>query len=86
LRSDNSIPYRKFEFNIGTITEADRILLQHELRNAGLRRDLFISLFPEDVSLEKKSDYSGIVKMTKVPKFTEFAQNYYKAKYIMEEV
>jgi len=86
LRSDNSIPYRKFEFNIGTITEADRIVLQHELRNAGLRRDLFISLFPEDVSLEKKTDYSGIVKMTKVPKFTEFAQNYYKSKYIMEEV
>ena len=86
LRSDISIPYRKFEFNLGTITEADRILLQHELRNAGLRRDLFVSLFPEDASLDKKIDYSGIVKMTKLPRFTEFAQNYYKAKYTMEEV
>jgi len=86
LRSDVSIPYRKFEFSLGTITETDRITLQHELRNAGLRRDMFVSLFPEDVSNDKKEDYSGIVKMTKVPKFTEFAQNYYKSKYIMEEV
>jgi len=86
LRSDISIPYRKFEFNLGTITEDDRVLLQHELRNVGLRKDLFVSLFPEDSSNEKKLDYSGIVKMTKVPKFTEFAQNYYKSKYTMEEV
>jgi len=86
LRSDISIPFRKFEFNLGTITESDRVLLQHELRNVGLRKDLFVSLFPEDASNNKKLDYSGIVKMTKVPKFTEFAQNYYKAKYIMEEV
>jgi len=86
LRSDISIPFRKFEFNLGTITETDRVLLQHELRNVGLRKDIFISLFPEDDSLDKKTDYSGIVKMTKVPRFTEFAQNYYKAKYIMEEV
>ena len=86
LRSDVSVPYRRFEFNLGTITEADRVLLQNELRNVGLRRDLFISLFPEDASLEKQIDYSGIVKMVKIPKFTEFAQNYYKSKYIMEEV
>jgi hypothetical protein len=86
LRSDISIPYRKFEFNIGTITEDDRILLQQELRNAGLRKDIFISLFPEDITLDKKIDYSGIVKLTKVPKFTEFTQNYYKSKYVMEEI
>jgi len=86
LRSDISLPYRKFDFNLGTITEADRILLQHEFRNVGLRKDLFVSLFPEDSSQDKKIDYSGIVKMTKIPRFTEFAQNYYKAKYTMEEV
>ena len=86
LRSDISVPYRKFDFNLGTITEADRILLQHELRNVGLRKDLFVSLFPEDASRDKKIDYSGIVKMTKIPRFTEFAQNYYKSKYTMEEV
>jgi len=86
LRSDISVPYRKFDFNLGTITEDDRILLQHEFRNVGLRKDLFVSLFPEDSSQDKKIDYSGIVKMTRIPRFTEFAQNYYKAKYTMEEV
>jgi len=86
LRSDISIPYRKFEFSLGTITETDRVLLQHEFRNVGLRKDLFVSLFPSDTSLDKKTDYSGIVKLTKIPKFTEFAENYYKSKYIMEEV
>ena len=86
LRSDISLPFRKFEFSLGTITEADRISLQQELRSAGLRKDIFVSLFPEDASNDKKIDYSGIVKMTRVPKFTEFAQDYYKAKYTMEEV
>ena len=86
LRSDISVPYRKLDFNIGTINETDRILLQHELRNVGMRKDLFVSLFPEDSSNDKKIDYSGIFKITKVPTFTEFAQNYYKSKYSMEEV
>ena len=68
------------------MTETDRTTIQNALRKVGLRKDFFISLFPEDVDNEKIVDYSGIVKLTKVPRYTEYAPKYYKSKYIMEEV
>lgn len=86
LRSDNRDPFRKIEFNLSTIPEVDRPELQQGFRTVGLRRDFFLSLFPTDDSLDKQEDYSGIVKLTKVPIFTEFANNYYTSKYIIEEV
>lgn len=86
LRSDYSVPYRVFEFDLATLAESDRIRLQHEFRTVGLRKDFFMSAFPKDTSKDKQIDYSGIMKITKVPKFTEFAPKYYKSSYIMEEV
>lgn len=86
LRSDISLPNRRFEFDIGTMTEIDRTLIQNALRRVGLRKDIFISLFPEDPDVTKQIDYSGIVKLVKVPTYTEYAPKYYKSKYIMEEV
>ena len=85
LRSDRGIPYRKFEFNLNTISEADRVVLQVELANVGLRSDIFLSFFPCN-DADKGEHYSGIVKMTKIPKFTEFQSNWYRSKYVMEEV
>ena len=50
------------------------------------RDDFFISLFPNSCNKTRELDYSGIVKLTKIPKYTEYAQNYYSAKYIVEEI
>ena len=86
LRSDITIPNRRFEFNTGTLTEEDRDLVQGSLRTVGMRRDMFLSMFPEDLEATRKIDYSGIVKLVKIPKFTEFANRYYKSNYVMEEV
>ena len=86
LRSDISLPNRRIEFDIGTMTEADRTNIQAALRTVGLRKDFYISLFPEDSDVDKQIDYSGIVKLVKVPKYTEYANNYYKSKYVLEEV
>lgn len=86
LRSDFSSPYRKFDFSLNTINESDRAELQDSLRLVGLRRDFFLSMFPDCGDITKEKDYSAIVKLVKTPKFTEFQQNYYKAKYQMEEV
>jgi len=90
LRSDQGIPYRKFEFDISVMSETDRVELQHQLRDVGKRKDFFISLFPDNsgTSLvdDKELDYSGMVKLVKVPKYLEITQGYFKSKYIMEEV
>lgn len=86
LRSNIASPSRKLEFALNTIDADDRATLQAGLRNVGLRRDLFISLFPDNIDLDKTKDYSGIVKLTKIPIIAEFTNLYYKSKYVMEEV
>jgi hypothetical protein len=86
LRSDTAVPYREFSFELKTITESDRVLLQHQFRDVGLRKDFYMSMFSTDTHLEKQKDYSAIVKITKVPKFTEFITEYYNSKYTMEEI
>lgn len=86
LRSDKSLPYRQFEFDISVIDESDRIELQHQLRNVGMRDDFFISIFPGDATLDKEFDYSAVVKLARVPKYLEITQGYYKTKFLMEEV
>jgi len=86
LRSSYGFPSKQISFSLNTINESDRILLQRGLRYVGLRKDLFISLFPFDDDLAKRTHYSGIVKLTKVPSMLEHAPMYYKSKYVMEEV
>lgn len=86
LRSDASLPYRRFEFDIGTISEADRETLQDGFRDVGMRKDFFMSAFPCDTAAAKLEDFSFIGKLTKIPTFTEFVHNYYKSKYTIEEV
>jgi len=86
LRSDSSVPFRRFQFNITTIPESERTILQNGFRYVGLRKDFFFSTFPTDTDIDKQTDYSAISKITKIPKFTEFVNNYYKSSYIIEEV
>lgn len=85
LRSDLGIPYKKLTFDISTVKETDRVLIQNNLRRVGMHKDFYISLFPEDTT-NKERDYSGIFKLTKIPIFSEFINNYYKSKYEMEEI
>ena len=86
LRSTVTAPSRKLTFSLKTINETDRIAIQKAFRHTGLRKDLFISLFPDDVDANKTSLYSGIVKLTKIPSMSEYAPMYYNSKYEMEEV
>jgi hypothetical protein len=86
LRSDLVTSNRRFEFELKTIPEEDKTPLHNELISKGLRDDFYVSMFPEDDSEDKIIDYSGAVKFTKVPQYTEFINSYYKSKYIMEEI
>lgn len=86
LRSDIGVPIRKLKFDLGTINAVDRTTISQVMRTVGKRRDFYLSLFPEDTDEDKKEEYSGIVKLTKIPSISEFAPLYYKSKYEMEEV
>ena len=80
LRSDITIPYRRFEFSLNTIVDEDRIKLQTDLGYAGKRRDIYVSLYPDNTDVELIKDYSGIVKIIKEPIMSEFANSLYKSK------
>lgn len=86
LRSTDGEPNKRFTFALNTINAEDRNLLQTGLRNVGLRKDFFISLFPFDDNTRKQEQYNGLMKLTKIPKMQEFNHNYYKSQYEMEEV
>jgi hypothetical protein len=86
LRSTIYEPSKKLTFDLRTINETDRAILQSNFRDIGLRKDMFISIFPEDIDLDKVEHYSGIVKLTKIPSTSEYAHMYYNSKYEMEEV
>lgn len=86
LRSTFNIPTRELSFSIDTINATDRPILQNAFRYVGTRKDLFISLFPSSTNLDKLTDYSGLMKVTKLPSISEYAPIYYKSTYTMEEV
>ena len=86
LRSTVKAPAKRITFSLNTINENDRPIIQNAFRYSGLRKDLYISLFPEDENVSKLNDYSGIMKLTKIPSISEYAPVYYKSSYTMEEV
>ena len=86
LRSDFATTNRSFEFSLKTIPEADREVLHNKLISKGKKDDFYISIFPEHKSFDKEIDYSGLVKFTKIPQYTEFINNYYKSDYMVEEI
>lgn len=86
LRSDIVTPNKVIEFSLNTIYEEERSTLQRALAITGKRKDFFISLFSTSCDPNIQIDYSGIVKMTKVPKYAEFASNFYGASYTVEEI
>jgi hypothetical protein len=85
LRSDVALPYRQLSFDIGTIKESDRQLLQDGMKLVGLRKDFFVSIFPWDDTQKKLEDYAFIGKFIRIPQFSEIQHNYYKTKCIIEE-
>ena len=86
LRSDVVSKNKKFEFALQTIPTNDKRDLHKQLISKGLRDDFYISIFPENTSSSKEIDYSTMVKLTKIPKYTNFISGYHKSSFTMEEV
>jgi hypothetical protein len=86
LRSDYTVPSKIIEFDISAIKESERSDLSRALAYVGKRKEFFISTFAESCNTKKDIDFSGVVKLTKVPKYIEFANNIYNSKIQVEEV
>jgi len=68
LRSHAKDQFRKLNFNFAWLNEAEREALNYQMSRIGLRRDIFISIYPEECS-QKNNDYAMIAKLTKEPSF-----------------
>ena len=66
LRTDGEEPYRRWEFDLQWLTQGERAALMNIVRRAGLRQDIFISLFPAEGG-EKERDYAGAGKFVAMP-------------------
>lgn len=86
LRSNIMPQHKIIDFALDTITNSERSALSRALASVGLRKEFFISVFASDTYCEQSVDYSGVVKLTKVPKYIEFANNTYSSKFTVEEV
>lgn len=84
---DGAIPYRGGSFDLRYIVEADRAQWMDITRYCGLgRRDLFMSVRPDDTNLNLKRDYEGVfIFQGELPRpaYSEFER--YDAKVTVEE-
>ena len=62
------------------------MLIRIEQIRQAQRKNLYISIFPENSSSTKEIDYSTMVKLTKVPKYTNFIAGFNKSSFTMEEI
>jgi len=82
LRSDNIVDSRIIDFEFPTMREEDRKVIQKELAKVGMRKEFYLDIYPEST----RNDYRGLVKLTKVPQFSEYLSNIYRSTYSVEEV
>jgi hypothetical protein len=66
LRSDGFEPYRRWMFQLRYMNEVDRAKFLDLVRFNGMRRDMFMSCFPETGGATER-DYSGQVKLARMP-------------------
>jgi hypothetical protein len=86
LKTDYIKPHKVIEFDLGIINESERSKLSRNIARVGMQKEFYISIFKNSCQNSKELDYSGVVKLTKIPSYTEFANRFYNSKLIVEEV
>jgi hypothetical protein len=69
LRTDGDDPFRRWEIDLGWLTQGERAQLTEIARRAGKREDFFFSAFPTEGGA-KERDYAGPAKFVNVPGVT----------------
>ena len=86
LRTDTIKKNKQIEFNLNNILESERADLVRTLANVGKQDEFFISTFDSSCDSDKDKAYRGLVKLIRVPRYTEYAYGIYNTKILVEEV
>jgi len=86
LKSEIYGQYRTAKLNFSYLSKSDKNNLYDMVRIAGKRKDMAVSLFPEDADVERRYVYTFSAKMVKDPLVKEIKRNAFSAKLELEEV
>lgn len=86
LITDNKAIYKNINFDLQWLTPEDRTNFINMLKTNGIRRPVFISLFPEDTDKEKESLYQIYGKLSNLPGLTHPMFTVYTTQISVEEI
>lgn len=86
LLTDNKAIYKNITFDLEWLTPSDRISFINMLKTNGVRRPLFISIFPESTDTEKESLYQIYGKLNTVPGLLHPMFTVYTTQVTVEEI
>jgi hypothetical protein len=78
--------HRTLNFDLQWLTDADRERMLSILRGNGLRKPLFVSVFPEDASAAKEQNYQLYGKMSGLNPITHPLYTVYSSSLSLEEI
>ena len=78
--------HRTLEFDLQWLTAQDKTRMLSILRGNGLRKPMFVSIFPEDVDKTKEQEYQIYGKLTDLSKLTHPVYSVYTSAVSLQEV
>lgn len=82
----NNTVHKTLNFDLSYLTDADRAKMMSILRGNGLRRPLFVSVFPDDTDLVKEQNYQIYGKLTNLNSITHPLYTIYSTNLTIEEI
>lgn len=78
--------HRTMSFDLQWLTDTDRVRMLSILRGNGLRKPLFVSVFPEDTDAAKEQNYQLYGKMPSLSSITHPLYTIYSTSLSLEEI
>ena len=78
--------HRTLDFDLQWLTAEDKTRMLSVLRGNGLRKPMFVSIFPEDVDKVKEQEYQIYGKLTNLSKLTHPVYSVYTSNVSLQEV
>lgn len=86
LITANGTVHRTMTFDMAWLTEADRVRMLSILRGNGVRKPIFISLFPDDAIVAKEQNYQIYGKLNNLAQITHPVYSIYSSSIDIQEI
>lgn len=86
LITSNGTIHKTMSFSLSSIVENDRNRFLSILRGNGLRKPVFVSMFPEDADIVKEQNYQIYAKMNNLSALTHQFYSLYSGSVSLEEI